>query len=68
MLSKNQAKNLRALHRKKARREQGLFLVEGEKVVAELLASSWQIDSLYATPEFIGAYQGLIKQIGRAHV
>lgn len=64
MLSKNQAKNLRALHRKKARREQGLFLVEGEKVVAELLASSWQIDSLYATPEFIGAYQGLIKQAG----
>src|SRR5690554_4065612 len=62
MLSKNQAKNLRALHRKKTRRELDLFLVEGEKVVAELLASNWQIESLYATPEFITAYQDLIKQ------
>lgn len=65
MLSKNQAKNLRALHRKKARREQGFFLVEGEKVVAELLAASnWQVQSLYATAEFVTAYQGLIKQAG----
>lgn len=61
MLSKNQAKSLRALHRKKTRRELGLFLVEGEKVVAELLASNWQVESLYATPEFITAYQNLIK-------
>ncbi|HKM15064.1 MAG TPA: RNA methyltransferase [Marinospirillum sp.] len=65
MLSKNQAKNLRALHRKKTRREQGLFLVEGEKVVAELLAASdWQVQSLYATAAFINAYKGLIKQSG----
>src|SRR5699024_2861403 len=57
MLSKNQAKNIRALHRKKERREQGLFLVEGEKIVAELLASNWRIEALYATSEFIAAYQ-----------
>lgn len=62
MLSKNQAKSLRALHRKKTRRELGLFLVEGEKVVAELLASNWQVESLYATAEFINAYKNLIKQ------
>lgn len=52
MLSKNQAKKIRALHRKKNRRDQGLFLVEGEKMVAELLASSWPIESLYVTEEF----------------
>lgn len=60
MLSRNQAKNIRSLHRKKQRREQGLFLVEGEKVVAELLASHWRIETLCATPEFIDTYQGLI--------
>ena len=65
MLSKNQAKNLRALHRKKTRRELGLFLVEGEKVIAELLAAAdWQLQSLYATAEFINAYKSLIKQAG----
>lgn len=62
MLSKNQAKSLRALHRKKTRRELGLFLVEGEKVVAELLASNWQMESLFATAEFITAYASLIKK------
>ncbi|GLR64274.1 TrmH family RNA methyltransferase [Marinospirillum insulare] len=61
MLSKNQAKSLRALHRKKTRREQGLFLVEGEKVVAELLASNWCVCNLYATAEFIATYQSLIR-------
>lgn len=64
MLSKNQAKQLRALHKKKARREQGLFLVEGEKTVAELLASQWQIEKLFATPEFSSTHQNLIQQAG----
>lgn len=62
MLSKNQAKNIRTLHRKKARREQGLFLVEGEKVVVELLSSHWRVQSLYATAEFINTHQDLINQ------
>ncbi|MBE0505510.1 MAG: RNA methyltransferase [Marinospirillum sp.] len=64
MLSKNQAKTLRALHRKKARREQQQFLVEGEKVVAELLASNWSVQALYATPTFTAQYAGLIQQSG----
>ncbi|HLR18223.1 MAG TPA: RNA methyltransferase [Alcanivoracaceae bacterium] len=60
MLSKNQAKNIRALQRKKTRRETGLFLVEGEKIVAELLASTWNIHSLYATTTFLAAHQALV--------
>lgn len=66
MLSKNQAKTLRALHKKKFRREQGLFLVEGEKVVAELLASDWSVQALYATPSFASRYAELIQQSGVA--
>lgn len=64
MLSKNQAKSLRALHKKKSRREQGLFLVEGKKVVAELLASDWSVQALYATSSFMGDYAELIQQSG----
>ncbi|SFX12360.1 RNA methyltransferase, TrmH family [Marinospirillum alkaliphilum DSM 21637] len=64
MLSKNQIRQVRALHRKKMRREEGRFLVEGEKVVAELLASNWPVQALYATPEFINSYSALIRQAG----
>lgn len=60
MISKNQAKNLRALHRKKERQQQGLFLVEGEKVVAELLQSNWRVEQLFATEKFLTDYQALL--------
>lgn len=66
MPSNAQSKFIRSLHRKKARREQGLFLVEGEKVVAELLASEWRVHSLYASFEFLQNYQGLVQQSGVA--
>lgn len=42
-------KRLRALHRRKGREEQGLFLVQGRKPVTELLASHFPIDSIHAT-------------------
>lgn len=60
MISKVQAKNLRALHRKKERDKQGLFLVEGEKVVAELLESNWKIERLFATETFLVDYNALL--------
>ena len=49
MLSNNQRKALCTLHRKKGREEAGLFLVEGPKGVAELLAARWPLEGLYAT-------------------
>lgn len=42
-------KRLRALHRRKEREERGLFLVQGRKLVTELLASHFVVDSLFAT-------------------
>lgn len=62
MLSKNQLKHLRALHRKKERRELGQFLVEGEKMVVELLASNWPVISLFATPAFLQQQATLLQQ------
>lgn len=44
-------KRIRELHGKKGRREQGSFLVEGGKSVAELLASDWPVLAVYASHE-----------------
>ena len=61
MLSKNQAKHLRSLQRKKTRQEQRLFVVEGAKIVAETLQdTNWQVQELYASAEFLHTHSELI--------
>lgn len=50
-LSKNGQKLIRALARKKKRREHGLFLAEGVRLVNELAACPERIEFLYARPE-----------------
>lgn len=55
MVTKAQFKHIQLLADKKYRREHKQFVVEGEKMVAELLSSSLTIDILYALPEWIEA-------------
>ncbi|HWA86914.1 MAG TPA: RNA methyltransferase, partial [Opitutus sp.] len=50
MLSKADVQRLRSLRQKKHRDALGLFVVEGEKVVAELLAANFPLEEIYATP------------------
>lgn len=52
MLSKNEAKYIHSLSQKKQREAEGLFLVEGPKAIAEVLAAGWPIHALYATPDW----------------
>ncbi len=52
MLSKQQVSYLRSLHQKKFRQMYGKFLVEGDKLVHELLESNFKIDAVYSTSEF----------------
>ena len=47
MLSKNDIKEIKALGQKKFRDERGLFVVEGEKLVAEALRSGWDVVAHY---------------------
>jgi TrmH family RNA methyltransferase len=49
VLSKAEIQRLRSLREKKHREALGLFVVEGEKVVAELLAARFPFAALYAT-------------------
>lgn len=61
--SKNQLKKWARLLEAKFRREDGLFIAEGVKVVEELLKSDWQTEALLVLPEKI-SYWG--KCIARA--
>jgi RNA methyltransferase, TrmH family len=56
MLGKSQAKYIQSLGQKKVRDEEGVFIAEGPKIVAELLASSnAKIQQLFALPAWIKA-------------
>ena len=52
MLTKNQIKLIRSLSVKKNRQKYGLFIVEGEKLVNEVLNSDWEVEGIYATKEW----------------
>ncbi|RXK54799.1 RNA methyltransferase [Oleiharenicola lentus] len=54
-LTKAEITRLRSLQEKKHREELGLFVVEGEKVVAELLGAKFPLVDIYATPAWTGA-------------
>jgi RNA methyltransferase, TrmH family len=55
MLTKAELQRLRSLREKKHREALGLFVVEGEKVVSELLAAKFSFAEIYATPVWPGA-------------
>ncbi len=52
-ISKNQIKHISSLKQSKFRKEFNEFVVEGEKIVDELLESDLEIDSVYGTGEWI---------------
>ena len=54
MLTKNQIKRIASLKQKKARQEEKLFVAEGEKLIAELVAGG-------LNPEHIYAVEGQVK-------
>lgn len=54
MLTKAEIQRLRTLQEKKHREAAGLFVVEGEKVVAELIAEGFALVEIYATAVWKG--------------
>jgi TrmH family RNA methyltransferase len=55
MISKNKAKFIISLQKKKIRDEEHLFIIEGDKLVKEFLAAKIPIETLIAKPEFLSA-------------
>ncbi len=58
MISKSQMKLVRQLEQKKYRRQEGLFVAEGPKVVGDLLASGFTPRYVFATSEWQGPALG----------
>ena len=56
MLTKNTIKQIASLRQQKFRKELGLFVVEGRKMVEELLHSRFETVGLYATEAFLADY------------
>ena len=61
MLSKATIKRIRALEQKKFRRQTGLFVAEGPKVVGDLLATMAACE-IFATAEWLKKNQRLVKE------
>ena len=62
MFTKNQAKLIKSLQEKKNRVETGLFIVEGEKSVVEVLNSDFEINLILTTTEFFDKYGEKIRE------
>lgn len=52
MLTKAELQHVRQLRDKKHREAEGLFVIEGDKVVAELLAAKFSFEKIYATEDW----------------
>jgi TrmH family RNA methyltransferase len=63
MISKNQIKNISALHQKKFRKELGLFIAEGPKVVEEFLHSDLKIAEIYGLESWVTKNVLLLKKV-----
>ena len=50
-ISNNEIKRVKALQQKKFRDEEGLFIVEGEKMVQEACDSSYDVEKIYHRSE-----------------
>lgn len=63
MLSNNEIKQIKALGQKKFRQESGLFVVEGEKLVQEALASGFEVVKVLRTCDIGEAAMSRITQL-----
>lgn len=55
MISKNKAKFIISLQKKKVRDEEGLYIIEGDKLVREFLGAHVPLKTLIAKPEFLSS-------------
>ena len=63
MISKADIKRVRALGSKKQRELSGLFVVEGEKMVAEALVSGFEVEEVYRIDDIGEEAMGRISQL-----
>jgi TrmH family RNA methyltransferase len=62
MVSKSKMNFIISLQKKKAREEEGLYVIEGDKLVKEFLAAGVPVKNLIAKPEFLNSLSLFQKQ------
>jgi RNA methyltransferase, TrmH family len=62
MISKNKARFVISLQKKKVREEEGLYVIEGDKLVKEFLASGIKARTLIAKKEFTGSLSPVMRE------
>ena len=64
MITTNQIKLIKSLQQKKFRNQHGLFVVEGIKMVRELLESNFKVNSVYTTDvSVVDYYDGPVESV-----
>jgi TrmH family RNA methyltransferase len=62
MISKNQIKHIQSLHSKKNRETEGLFIIEGIKLVSEFINSNaFAVKEVFATMAYLNEYDHVLK-------
>jgi TrmH family RNA methyltransferase len=61
MITKNKARFIISLQKKKVREKEGLFVIEGDKLVREFLSAGVTLRTLIAKKEFINALPSVLK-------
>ncbi len=62
-ITKNDIKELQSLRQAKGRRELGIFAVEGNKLVEELLKTKFRIDNIFVTGQWVEKNASFAKEI-----
>ena len=62
-MTKNDVKELQALRQAKGRKEAGIFAVEGNKLVEELLSSDFRINKIFATGQWVEKNPVMAKKV-----
>jgi TrmH family RNA methyltransferase len=68
MLTKAEIQRLRSFQEKKHREAAGLFVVEGEKVVGELIAEGFELVEIYATAAWKARGEEVVREISEAEM
>lgn len=63
MLSKSQISFVNALHHKKHRKEQALFITEGIKSITEFLDSDYSVDTIFCTSEYLQKFSKITQKV-----
>ena len=62
-MTKNDVKELQALRQTKGRKESGVFAIEGNKLIEELINSKFRINNIFATEQWADKNPALAKKI-----